>query len=48
MDASAAFGPDWFLVDIQAGSLTLESVAGNGVIYEREGGQLLAIKIPGA
>lgn len=48
VDASAAFGPDWFLVDIQAGSLTLESVQGNGVIYEREGGQLLAIKIPGA
>ena len=48
VDASAAFGPGWFLVDVQAGSLTLESVAGNGVVYEREGGQLLAIKIPDA
>lgn len=48
VDASAAFGPGWFLVDIQAGSLTLERVQGSGVVYEREGGQLLAIKIPGA
>ncbi len=48
VDASAAFGPGWFLVDIQAGSLILESVPGNGVVFEREGGQLLAIKIPGA
>jgi hypothetical protein len=48
VDASAAFGPGWFLVDVQAGSLTLERVQGSGVVYEREGGQLLAIKIPGA
>jgi hypothetical protein len=48
VDASAAFGPDWFLVDVQAGSLTLESVPSGAVVFEREGGQFLAIKIPGA
>jgi hypothetical protein len=48
VDASSAFGPDWFLVDIQAGSLILESVPSGSVVLEREGGQLLAIKIPGA
>jgi hypothetical protein len=48
VDASAAFGQDWFLVDIQAGSLILESVPSGSVVFEREGGQLLAIKIPGA
>ncbi len=48
VDASAAFGPDWFLVDIQAGSLILESQPSGTVVLEREGGQLLAIKIPGA
>ena len=48
VDASAAFGPDWFLVDVQAGSLILESEPRGSVVFEREGGQLLAIKIPGA
>ena len=48
VDASAAFGPDWYLVDVQAGSLILESVPSGSVVLEREGGQLLAIKIPGA
>ena len=52
VDASSIWGPGWFLVDVQAGSLILESEAGflgpNAVVFEREGGQLLRVKIPGA
>jgi hypothetical protein len=52
IDASSIWGPGWFLVDIQAGTLILESEAGflgpNPVTFEREGGQLLRVRIPGA
>jgi hypothetical protein len=52
VDASAIWGPGWFLLDVQAGSLILESEPGflgpNPVIFEREGGQLLRAYIPGA
>ncbi len=56
VDASAAFGPGWFLIDVQAGTLWVERAPGddnNGdgqpdFTYKRAGGQLLAIKIPGS
>ena len=48
IDASAAFGPGWFLVDIQAGSLILKNEKIGATRFELEGGQLLAIRIPGA
>ena len=48
IDASAAFGPGWFLVDVQAGSLILKNDKVGPIRYELEGGQLLAIHIPGA
>jgi hypothetical protein len=52
IDASDIWGPGWFLIDVQAGSLILESVAGElggqTVQFEREGGQLLRVRIPGA
>ena len=57
VDASGSFGPGAFLVDVQAGTLLVGARAngpdfnGDGKpewIYEREGGQLLLIRIPGA
>ncbi len=58
IDASAAFGPGWFLVDVQAGSLTTDRTVVEpdsptdtdaivDAVREREGGQLLRIYIPG-
>jgi hypothetical protein len=50
IDASSIWGEGWFLVDVQAGSLILESTVGTlggvTVQFEREGGQLLRVKIP--
>jgi hypothetical protein len=56
VDASAAFGPDTFLINIQAHSLWVEKAPGDDntgdgepdFTYKREGGQLLRITIPGA
>ncbi|MBA2263549.1 MAG: hypothetical protein H0W10_02680 [Chloroflexi bacterium] len=52
IDASSIWGPGWFLIDVQAGSLILESergtLGGRPVVFEREGGQLLRVKLPGA
>jgi hypothetical protein len=55
VDASAAFGPGAFLIDVQAHTLWVERAPGednNGdgfpdFTYKREGGQLLLIRIPG-
>jgi hypothetical protein len=55
VDASAAFGPGYFLINVQAHSLFVEVAPGednNGdgqpdFLYKREGGQLLLIYIPG-
>lgn len=55
VDASAAFGPGAFLIDVQSHSLWVEKGPGddnNGdgqpdFTYKREGGQLLLIYIPG-
>jgi hypothetical protein len=48
VDASDAFGPGAFLVDVQAGTLVVESEVRGTLTYEREGGQLLLVRIPGA
>src|ERR687897_811878 len=52
VDASKFFGKGAFLVDIQAGSLIVQEevrVEGNNrLTYQREGGQLLLLRIPGA
>ena len=56
VDASKAFGPNTFLIDVQAHTLWIEKAPGednNGdgqpdFTYKREGGQLLLMRIPGA
>jgi hypothetical protein len=52
IDASSIWGPGWFLLDVQAGSLILQSETGmlgdRAVTFEREGGQLLRVQIPGS
>ncbi len=56
VDASAAFGPGAFLIDVQAHTLWVEKAdgednfapAGPDFTYKREGGQLLLLKVPGA
>jgi hypothetical protein len=57
VDASAAFGPGAFLINIQAHTLWVEKMTGPDTFldadsnpdftYKREGGQLLLIRIPG-
>ena len=55
VDASAAFGPGTYLIDVQAHTLWIEKAPGddnNGdgqpdFTFKREGGQLLLLKIPG-
>jgi hypothetical protein len=57
VDASAAFGPGAFLIDVQAHTLWIEGAAGEDTpfdadsvpdfSYKREGGQLLLLRIPG-
>jgi hypothetical protein len=55
VDASKAFGPDMFLINVQAHTLWVEKAPGddnNGDLqpdftYKREGGQLLLIHVPG-
>jgi hypothetical protein len=56
VDASKAFGPDTFLIDVQAHTLWIERAPGEDnfappgpdFTYKREGGQLLLIRVPGA
>jgi len=50
VDASSVFGPGAFLVDVQAHGWELETVASpvTGVNYNREAGQLLLLRVPGA
>jgi hypothetical protein len=57
VDASAAFGPGSYLIDVQAHTLWVEKAPGEDTFidansdhdftYKREGGQLLLLKIPG-
>jgi hypothetical protein len=54
VDASAAFGPGAFLINVQAHSLWIQKAPGDDNVapagpdftYKREGGQLLLIRIP--
>ena len=57
IDVSKWFGSGWFLVDVQAHTLWVDTAPGPDVVgsgdgpdwlYKREGGQLLLVKIPGA
>jgi hypothetical protein len=57
VDASAAFGPGSYLIDVQAHTLWVQKAPGEDTFidansdpdftYKREGGQLLLLKIPG-
>jgi hypothetical protein len=55
VDASAAFGPGAFLINVQAHTLWVEKAdgednvapAGPDFTYKREGGQLLLLRVPG-
>jgi hypothetical protein len=56
VDASAAFGPGSFLIDVQAATLWVEKAPGDDLngdgqpdfTYKRAGGQLLLLRIPSA
>src|SRR5215218_3139515 len=56
VDASAAFGPGAYLIDVQAHTLWVEKAPGDDnnndgqpdFTYKREGGQLALIRIPGS
>ena len=55
VDASKAFGPDMFLINVQAHTLWVEKAPGDDnnsdgqpdFTYKREGGQLRLIRVPG-
>ena len=52
VDASSVFGPGAFLIDVQAGTLVIDEetrVEGSDTLtYQRDGGQLGLLRIPGA
>ena len=49
IDASNVFGPGAFLVDVQAGTLRdRRGGAPSTLTYQRDGGQLGLLRIPGA
>ncbi|HSC90487.1 MAG TPA: hypothetical protein VLB86_02405 [Gaiellaceae bacterium] len=48
VDVSDVFGPDMFLADVQAGTLIVNEEQRGPLLYQREGGQLLLVHIPGA
>lgn len=48
VDASYAFGPEWFYVTVQAHSVFAQQERRGATLYKREHGQLLLVKIPGA
>ncbi|HET9509095.1 MAG TPA: hypothetical protein VFO81_14195 [Gaiellaceae bacterium] len=48
VDASSVFGPGAFLVDVQAGTLVIDEEVRGGLTYQRDGGQLGLLRIPGA
>jgi hypothetical protein len=50
VDASDAFGPGAFLLDVQAHGWEIETAPSPfpGVTYMREAGQLLLFRLPGA
>ena len=48
IDASSIFGPGAFLVDVQAGTLVIDEEVRGTLTYQRDGGQLGLLRIPGA
>jgi hypothetical protein len=48
VDASAAFGPGAFLVDVQAHTILMDVTQVGPLTFKREGGQLMLLRIPGA
>jgi hypothetical protein len=46
VDASRAFGKGAYLVDVQAPTLVVDRAPGPGFTFEREGGQLLLLRVP--
>jgi hypothetical protein len=48
VDASSVFGPGAFLVDVQAGTLVIDEEVRGTLTYQRDGGQLGLLTIPGA
>ncbi len=48
IDASDVFGPGAFLVDVQAGTLVITEEVRGTLTYQRDGGQLGLLHIPGA
>lgn len=48
VDASYAFGPEWFYVTVQAHSVFAQQERRGSTLYKREHGQLALVKIPGA
>jgi hypothetical protein len=48
IDVSEVFGPGAFLVDVQAGTLVIDEEVRGTLTYQRDGGQLGLLRIPGA
>jgi serralysin len=48
VDASKLFGPGAFLIDVQAGTLVIDEEVRGTLTYQRDGGQLGLLRIPGA
>jgi hypothetical protein len=52
VDASSVFGPGAFLLDVQAGTLVIDEEVRiedtDTLTYQRDGGQLGLLRIPGA
>jgi uncharacterized protein DUF839 len=48
VDASEAFGPGVFLLDVQAHTILMDVQQVGTLTFKREGGQLLLLRIPGA
>ena len=48
VDASKVFGPGAFLVDVQASTLVIDEEVRGNLTYQRDGGQLGLLRIPGA
>jgi hypothetical protein len=48
VDASSVFGPGAFLMDVQAGTFVIDEEVRGSLTYQRDGGQLGLLRIPGA
>jgi hypothetical protein len=48
VDASGAFGPGAFLLDVQAHTILMDVTHAGSLTFKREGGQVMLLRIPGA